>query len=113
MELIIIIVTAFPIGFFIRSRTAAYITFVAIHGFVFTFQSLDLIIEWTGGSKAAFGPYPKAKKSEIWSYGVVNVAIFAAGLGLVALGYYTANRRRTKATTLNLDPARRASSIGP
>jgi hypothetical protein len=53
---------------------------------VFTFQSVDLIIEWAGGSKAAFGPYPNADKSEIWSYGVVNLVIFAAGLGLVALG---------------------------
>ena len=45
MELIIMIVTAFPIGFFIKSRTAAYITFIAVHGFAFTFQSADLIIE--------------------------------------------------------------------
>jgi hypothetical protein len=33
----------------------------------------------------------------------VNLVIFAAGLGLVALGHYVATRRRTKATALNLD----------
>jgi hypothetical protein len=103
MELIVMIVTAFPIGFFIKSRTAAYITFIAVHGFAFTFQSADLIIEWAGGSKAAFGPYPNADKPQIWSYGVVNLVIFAAGLGLVALGHYVATRRRTKAAALNLD----------
>jgi hypothetical protein len=103
MELIVMIVAAFPIGFFIKSRTVAYITFIAVHGFAFTFQSADLIIEWAGGSKAAFGPYPNAGKSQIWSYGVVNLVIFAAGLGLVALGHYVATRRRTKAATLNLD----------
>jgi hypothetical protein len=102
MELIVMIAVAFPIGFFVKSRTAAYISYIAIHGFVFVFQSTDLIIEWAGGSKSAFGPYPKAS-SQIWGYGLVNLVIFGAGLGLVALGYYVATRRRTKAAALNLD----------
>ncbi len=103
MELIVMIVTAFPIGFFIKSRTPPYFALIAAHGFAFPFQSVDPIIEWVGGSKAAFGPYPNADKSQIWSYGVVNLVIFAAGLGLVALGHYVATRRRTKAAALNLD----------
>lgn len=103
MELIVMIVAAFPIGFFIKSRTAAYITYIAVHGFVFTFQSLDLIIEWAGGSKDAFGPYPIADKSQVWSYGLVNLVIFAAGLGLVTFGYRLASGRRTRPATLNLD----------
>jgi hypothetical protein len=106
MALIVMIVTAFPIGFFIKNRTAAYITFIALHGFIFTFQSVDLIVEWAGGSKSVFGPYPHAHKSQIWSYGVVNLVIVAAGLGLVALGYYVANRRRATVTTVNLESDR-------
>ena len=103
MELIVMIVIAFPLGFFIKSRTAAYLAYIAVHGFVFTFQSVALITQWAGGDKSAFGPYPKADKGEVWSYGLVNLLIFAAGLGLVALGYYLANRRRNKTTTLNLE----------
>jgi hypothetical protein len=93
MELIVMIVAAFPIGFFVRNRTTAYVTFIAVHGFVFTFQTLMLIVEWVGGSKDAFGPYPNADKPEIWSYGVVNLVIFAVGLGLVLLGHRVAARR--------------------
>ncbi len=107
MELIVMIVIAFPLGFFVKNRTAAYVAFIAVHGFVFTFQSVALITQWAGGSTSAFGPSPKADKSEVWSYGVVNLVIFAAGLGLVALGCYVANRRRNKTTTLNLEAAHR------
>lgn len=107
MELIVMIVTALPLGFFIKNRTAAYVALIAIHGFVFTFQSVDLITEWAGGSTDAFGPYPKADNSQIWAYGVVNLVIFAAGLGLVTLGYYLANRRRNKTATLNLETSHR------
>jgi hypothetical protein len=52
-----------------------------------------LVIEWVGGSKDAFGPYPKADKPEVWSYGVVNLVIFAVGIGLVLLGHRVAARR--------------------
>lgn len=107
MELIVMIVIAFPLGFFVRSRTAAYVAYIAVQGFVFTFQSVQLITEWVGGDTSAFGPYPKADNSEVWSYGVVNLVIFAAGLGLVALGCYLANRRRDKSTTLNLETSQR------
>jgi ABC-type xylose transport system permease subunit len=106
MELIVTILTALPLGLLIKSRTAAYIAFIAIHSFVFTFQSVELIINWVGGSKEAFGPYPKADKSQIWAYGIVNLVIFAGGLGLVTLGYYLANRRRNKSAALNLETGR-------
>lgn len=97
MELIVMIVVAFPIGFLIRNRIAAYIAFIALHGFVFVFQSLMLVIEWVGGSKDAFGSYPKADKAEVWSYGAVNLVIFLVGLGLVLLGQKVASRRNSRA----------------
>jgi hypothetical protein len=103
MELIIMIAIAFPIGFFIKNRTVAYLSYIAVHSFVFIFQSVDLITEWAGGSKSAFGPYPKASELQVWSYGLVNLLIFGAGLGLVALGHYVASRRRRKSVALNLD----------
>ena len=34
-----------------------------------------------------------------WSYGLVNLLIFAAGLGLVTLGSWLASRRKRAALT--------------
>jgi hypothetical protein len=48
MELIIMLLAPFPIGFFIRNRMAAYLAYVAPHSFVFTFQSTTLLKEWNG-----------------------------------------------------------------
>ena len=68
----------FPIGYFIRNRMAAYLAYVALHSFVFTFQSTTLLKEWNGGDYSAFVKNPAAVD---WSYGLVNLLIFAAGLG--------------------------------
>lgn len=48
----------FPIGYFIRNRMAAYLAYVALHSFVFTFQSTTLLKEWTGGDYSAFVKNP-------------------------------------------------------
>ena len=40
------------------------LAYLALHAFVFTFQSTALVIEWVGGSTTAFGDYPHAPKSE-------------------------------------------------
>jgi hypothetical protein len=106
MELIVTILTAFPIGYLVRNRAAGYLAFIAVHGYVFTFQTLNQITEWTGGTTASFGPYPKAKASEVWAYGLVNLLIFGAGLVLVFLGQRLAARRRQRGTALNLDSTR-------
>lgn len=106
MELIVLIVSAFPLGFFVRRRTAAFIAYIAIHSFVFTFQSVELIIEWAGGSSDAFGPYPDADSGQVWAYGAVNLVIFAVGLGLVALGHHLADRRRHRSAALDLEASR-------
>jgi hypothetical protein len=108
MELIVMLLAPLPIGFFMRNRLAAFVTYIALHGFVFTFQTLNLIIEWVGGSQEAFGPYPKASSSNVFSYGVVNLAIFAIGLGLVYLGHRLGARRRARAAgPVALDSAAR------
>ncbi len=69
-----------PIGYFIRNRMAAYLAYVALHSFVFTFQSTTLLKEWNGGGYSAFVKNPAAVD---WSYGLVNPLIFAAGLGQI------------------------------
>jgi hypothetical protein len=91
VELIIMLLAPFPIGYFIRNRMAAYLAYVALHSFVFTFQSTTLLKEWAGGDYSAFARNPATAD---WSYGLVNLAIYAAGLGLVALGTWAGAKRR-------------------
>ncbi|HEY3631774.1 MAG TPA: hypothetical protein VGL21_12775 [Jatrophihabitantaceae bacterium] len=93
MELVVMIVVAFPLGYFVRDRLVAILSYVAIHSFVFSFQNMQLTREWVGGSTEAF---PKNPKSTPWDYGVVNVAIYAVGLGLVVLGHWAAAKRQAR-----------------
>lgn len=79
-----------PIGYLVRERIAAYLTYVAVHSFVFTFQTMTLTRAWVGGDTRAFGKDPDAVA---WSYAAVNLAIYAAGLGLVTLGARLRRRR--------------------
>ena len=89
-----------PIGYFIRNRMAAYLAYIALHSFVFTFQSTTLLKEWAGGDYSAYVKNPAAVD---WSYGLVNLLIFAAGLGLVTLGsWLSARRRRPAPSAVNL-----------
>jgi hypothetical protein len=78
----------------VRNRLAAFVTYIAVHGFVFTYQTLELLREWVGGSTAAF---PKDSNASAWPYALVNAIIFAAGLGLVWLGHRLRSRRQAKA----------------
>lgn len=93
MELIVTVVCAFPIGWFVRRRDLAFLAFVAVHQFVFNFQSMELVREWVGGDNSAF---PKSPRTVAWSYGVVNLIIYAAGFGLVLLGSVVSARRRDR-----------------
>jgi hypothetical protein len=98
MELIVTILVPLPLGFFIRSRMAAFVAYLAVHAFVFTFQTLSLVMEWVNGSTEAFGgPFPSYENGLMFAYGVVNLAIYGVGLGLVYLGARLGQRRRTRA----------------
>ncbi|MFF9127840.1 hypothetical protein ACF09J_32030 [Streptomyces sp. NPDC014889] len=102
MELIVMVLAAFPLGYLIRSRTAALVTYIAIHSFMFSFQNTSLLMEWLGGDHSAF---PKGATSPPWSYLLVNLAIYAAGLGLVALGGKVRAKAGAKRTRNTVDIA--------
>jgi hypothetical protein len=95
MELILMLLLPFPLGYFIASRTAAFLAYVAAHSFLFTFQTMTLVRAWVGGDTHAFARDPNSLE---WSYALVNLAIYAAGLCLVALGHRLAQRRRARRT---------------
>jgi hypothetical protein len=95
MELVVMLLLTFPLGFFVPSRAAAYVAYIAVQSFVFTFQTMYLMREWVGGSTEAFDKDPQTVP---WSYGLVNLLIYAAGFGLVTLGHHVAARRRRRST---------------
>ncbi|AGZ45045.1 hypothetical protein [Actinoplanes friuliensis] len=90
MELIVTVLVAFPLGFAVRNRMAAFVAYIAVHSFVFTFQTAQLVRAWVGGDHSAF---PADGDVVPWSYLIVNAVIYAAGLGLVALGHRLRSRR--------------------
>ncbi|MEO8830226.1 hypothetical protein [Lapillicoccus sp.] len=104
MELIVTLLAAFPIGYLIRKRLAAFVAYIGVHSFVFTFQTATLIIAWAGGDTAAFGPFPTASTANVWGYAEVNLAIYLVGLALVFLGHRVATRRASRSDARKLDP---------
>jgi hypothetical protein len=103
MNIAFTILVAFPLGLVIRSRGAALLAYLIAELFVFTFQTLDVLLNWLAGDSGigganAFGPSPDAlplhySESEVIAYGVVNLIILLAGTGLVLLGHRIRARR--------------------
>jgi predicted Na+-dependent transporter len=94
MELVLMLLLPFPLGYLMRNRLAAYVVYTAVHSFVFTFQTMMLLRAWVGGDTSAFGADPNSVE---WSYGLVNLLIYAAGLGLLWLGHRAGRGRRMRA----------------
>jgi hypothetical protein len=92
MIAIVTILLAVPAGYLMRSRLAAMTTYALAYLWAFTFQTLYLVLDsFGGGSHPAFeaGEFP-------WQYGVVTLAIFGVGFGLVEAGHRLSRRRRTQ-----------------
>lgn len=92
MIAIVTILLAVPAGYLMRSRLAAMTTYAVAYLWAFMFQTLYLVLDsFGGGSHPAFeaGDFP-------WQYGVVTLAIFGIGFGLVEAGHRLARRRRTQ-----------------
>jgi hypothetical protein len=101
MIAIVTVLFAFPLGFFLRNRTSAYLAYVAIFGYSFTFQTLYLLREWIGDTSQAFSPDPNKLPL---SYLAVTAGIYAVGFLIITLAHRLATKRRTRATTpLDLD----------
>ncbi|MFZ2504580.1 MAG: hypothetical protein WAW88_18120, partial [Nocardioides sp.] len=92
MNLVFTILFAFAIGFFIQQRSLAIIAYLALDAIVFAYQSVAVLLAWMADEPpVAFGPSPTGfpveySQSDTWGYGVVNLLIIAAGVGLVFLG---------------------------
>jgi hypothetical protein len=90
MIAIVTVLLAFPLGFAFRSRLAANTTYAVAYLWAFVFQTLYLLLDsWGDDTDPVFGP-----KEFPWQYGLVTLAIFGVGFGVVALGHWAADRRR-------------------
>jgi hypothetical protein len=90
MIAVVTIVSAFALGYFLRSRLAANTAYAVAYLWAFTFQTLYLMLDsLNGGENPAFetDTFPV-------SYGVVTLAIFLVGFGLVNLGHWVRRRRQ-------------------
>jgi hypothetical protein len=96
MIAVVTILLAFPLGFFLSSRPAAMTTYAVAYLWAFTFQTLYLLLDSLGGAtNPAFevGDFP-------WQYGVVALAIFMVGFGLVFLGHWVREWRQSRRSAL-------------
>ena len=90
MIAVVTLLSAFPLGFFLRNRLAANTAYAIAYLWAFVYQTLYLLLDAINESKdPAFEPneFPL-------SYGVVTLAIFLVGFGLVALGHRVGRGRR-------------------
>jgi hypothetical protein len=94
---VIAIVTAlcaFPLGFFLRNRLAAYVGYLAVFGYAFSFQNVYLLRSWV--RDPGEGAFPRDADQLPVSYLLVTGAIYAAGFGLVTVGHRLGARRRAR-----------------
>jgi hypothetical protein len=104
MNLFFTVLAAFPLGFLLTRRQAALLTYLIVDSFLFSLQSLNLLLTWmSGGSglggSSGFGDTPSGQfpidysSSEVAAYGLVNAIITLVGVGLVLLGSRLRARR--------------------
>ena len=92
MIAVVTILSAFPLGFFLSNRLAANTTYAIAYLWAFVFQSTYLMLDsLDGGTNPAF----ETSKFPL-SYGVVTLAIFAVGFGIVQLGHRVGRGRRQR-----------------
>lgn len=102
MNLIYTLLLAFPLGFFVRSRSTAILSYLLAGSYLFSFQNTSVTLDWLGHVKpSAFGAFPegfpaRAENAELFGYAAVNVVITVVGIGLVILGSMLQLRRAAK-----------------
>lgn len=106
MNILFALVAGIPMGYFIRKRSLAVVAFLAADSFLFTFQTLVVLLAWMsgetgiGGAKA-FGEFPTAipisyDESQVLAYGAVNLVLLLVGIGLTLVGGWVRSRRTAR-----------------
>lgn len=104
MNLLFTVLGAFTLGGLVPRRAAALVTYLIVDSFLFSFQTLNVLLTWMSGAKgmsgaSGFGDSPTGTfpidyaTGEVVGYGVVNLAITSVGVGLVLFGARLRSRR--------------------
>ena len=96
MIIILTVLAAFPLGYLVRSRTSAFLVFGLAFAHLFTFQTAQLVLEATRGSKDAFGDVSDPDWNwfgDTIGYLAFTTVIYGLGLALVAAGHAVSQRR--------------------
>ncbi len=92
MIALVTLLVAFPLGFLLRHRPAAFVAYLAVYLYALTIQTGYLTRAWVRGDDSAFPQQPDVGLG----YLAVTLAILAIGCGLVALGHHLGTRRRRR-----------------
>lgn len=82
--IVVAALVALPLGWFLRQRVAAYLAFVAVYAYCFTFQSVYLTTAWVQGNPEAAFP---ADGGPSLPYLGVTLAVYVVGFALVTVGH--------------------------
>lgn len=102
MNIIFTVLFAFAIGYFVKQRGLAIVAYLALNAIVLSYQSISVLLDWMANRPpVAFGPAPTSfpveySGSEFMGYGVINLVVTAAGVGLVLLGTRLSARREAR-----------------
>jgi hypothetical protein len=94
MIAVVTILGAFALGYFLQSRLAANTAYAVAYLWAFTFQTLYLMLDSLNSGRT-LNDEPAFVPDEFpWQYGLVTLAIFLVGFGLVNLGHWVRARRQ-------------------
>jgi hypothetical protein len=110
MIAVVTILSAFALGYFTKSRLAASTTYAIAYLWAFTFQTLYLILDSLNSGRTLNDEPAFVPEEFPWQYGVVTLAIFVAGFGLVNLGHWVRERRQAKARSSRTGTSASAAS---
>lgn len=115
MNLFFTALGALPLGLLVARRRTALRTYLLVDSFLFTFQTLDVLLTWMSGGKGVGGgsglgdppaggfPIDYAR-GEVAAYGLVNLVITGVGVGLVLLGSRLRSRRQSRSQVTDALP---------
>jgi hypothetical protein len=109
MNIVFTVLVALPLGLFLPRRLLAVLVYLVADSFVFSYQTVGVLLTWlsggTGlGGASGFGRSPAGElptsysSSEFTAYGIVNLVIVLAGVGLVLLGARLRARRGARSS---------------
>jgi hypothetical protein len=99
MNVIFTVLFAFGIGFFVKERGLAIVTYLALDAILFTMQTVNVLHDsWLDDQgRVTF------TNGDSLAYCGANIVIIAVGVALVALGTVVAQRRAAKQGAVSVD----------